>query len=354
MGRVTTPPQFVPGLTLAAATYEVVRPILEGAFPGLPHSAALMGPGSEVLGFDTPRSTDHDWGPRLQLFVSAEDRRDLAAAIDRVLAERLPATVLGWPTDSTRIVVADLDSWLPAVLGVDPRPTLSPRDWVSLPTQLIREVTAGAVFHDGLNQLTPLREALRFYPDDIWRYVLACQWRRIAQEEPFPGRCAEAGDELGSRLLTGRLVRDMMRLALLLHREYPPYGKWLGTAFSRLPTDELQTLFTQAVDAKDWPAREDALGGAAEYLGRAHNALGLTDHVEPTVRLFFDRPFRVLGADRFGTALWGSITDPAVLLLAPHLGSVDQFVDSTDVLSAADRAVTVARALHRDDSTVES
>jgi hypothetical protein len=347
-------PQFVPGLSLAAATYEVVRPILDDAFPGVAYSAALMGPGSEVLGFDTPRSTDHDWGPRLQLFVSPEDRRDHGAAISRVLAERLPATVLGWPTNSERIVVADLDSWLPAVLGLDPRPTPTARDWVSLPTQLLREVTAGVVFHDGLNQLAPMRETLKFYPEDIWRYVLACQWRRIAQEEPFPGRCAEVGDELGSRMLTGRLVRDMMRLALLLHREYPPYGKWLGTAVSRLRADDLQALLTRALDAKEWPAREEALCGAAEYLGRAHNALGLTDYVEPTVRLFFDRPFRVLDADRFGTALRGSITDPAVLALPPHLGSVDQFVDSTDVLSAADRAVTAARAFQRNDSTVES
>ena len=26
-----------------------------------------------------------------------------------------------------------------------------------------------------------------------------------------------------------------MRLWLLMHRRYPPYSKWLGTAFARLP-----------------------------------------------------------------------------------------------------------------------
>lgn len=48
-------PAFIPGLSLAADTYhEAVRPILDATHPGLVHSAALLGPGSEVLGFDTP------------------------------------------------------------------------------------------------------------------------------------------------------------------------------------------------------------------------------------------------------------------------------------------------------------
>jgi len=42
--------------------------------------------------------------------------------------------------------------------------------------------------------------------------VLACQWRRISQEEPFVGRCDEVVDELGSAVVAARLVRDLMRL----------------------------------------------------------------------------------------------------------------------------------------------
>jgi hypothetical protein len=53
---------FVPGIRLAGEFYaEVVRPLLEAEFPGLAYAAALIGAGSEVLGFDTERSTDHDW-----------------------------------------------------------------------------------------------------------------------------------------------------------------------------------------------------------------------------------------------------------------------------------------------------
>ena len=63
--------EFVPGLTLAELFYkEAVSPVLLKHFSRLRYSAALIGHGSEVLGFDTERSTDHHWGPRVQLFLT--------------------------------------------------------------------------------------------------------------------------------------------------------------------------------------------------------------------------------------------------------------------------------------------
>jgi hypothetical protein len=346
--RVATVPTFVPGLALAAATYrEAVRPVLDDAFPGLVHSAALIGPGSEVLGYDTARSTDHDWGPRVQLFVSPADADRHAHDVVETLRERMPASVAGWSTNGHGVEVHDLDAWLSSQLGVDPRNGMRARDWLAVPTQLLLQATAGAVFHDGLGQLEPIRAALTWYPDDVWRYVLACQWGRISEEEAFPGRCAETGDDLGSRVVTARLVRDLMRLALLIERRYPPYSKWLGTAFSQLrsaPT--LGPVLSDALTAVDWPRREDALCAAYEQLARDHNRLGLAEPVEPTVRLYYDRPFRVLAAGRFADATRRAITDLEVVALPPHIGAVDQFVDSTDVLSAADRARVAATALH--------
>ncbi|MDQ0909640.1 hypothetical protein QFZ22_005625 [Streptomyces canus] len=67
-------PAFLPGLELSRRFYaETVGPLLEEAAPGIPHSAARIGPGSEVLGYDTPRSADHEWGPRLQIFLRSQD-----------------------------------------------------------------------------------------------------------------------------------------------------------------------------------------------------------------------------------------------------------------------------------------
>ena len=56
-------PVFVSGLDLSRRFFrEIVRPLLATAFPNLHYAATLLGPGSEVLGFDTEMSVDHDWG----------------------------------------------------------------------------------------------------------------------------------------------------------------------------------------------------------------------------------------------------------------------------------------------------
>ena len=54
------------GLELSRRFYfEAVRPILDRSFPDLEHAAALIGHGSELLGFDDELSQDHQWGARV-------------------------------------------------------------------------------------------------------------------------------------------------------------------------------------------------------------------------------------------------------------------------------------------------
>ena len=343
-------PRFVPGLELARDFYgAVVRPLLLEEFPGLEHAAALIGPGSDVAGYDTERSTDHDWGPRLQVFLAdGETGRNggsgagrAAASVAAMLADRLPAEFRGYPVrfpvtrepdgaPRHRAEVAGLGAWLTGRLGFDPRGAVTLLDWLATPAQLLAELTAGAVFHDGPGELTRARENAAWYPDDVWRYVLACQWRRVDQEEPFPGRCAEAGDDLGSRIVTARLARDLMRLCLLMHRRYPPYSKWLGTAFARLPGGAgLAAALTAAISADGDQARERHLTEAMEAVAALHNRLRLTPPLDTRPRRFFDRPYQVLGAGRFTAALRETITDPRVRHL-PLAGAADQFTDSTD------------------------
>ena len=336
--------RFVPGLRLAGEFYaETVRPLLDAEFPGLGYAAALIGPGSEVLGFDTERSTDHDWGPRLLVFLDDADAERLAGAVDEMLRRRLPAAFRGYPVAFEvtrdpgggarhRVEVFGLGGWLTWRLGFDPRGGVTVPDWLAAPWQRLAEVTAGAVFHDGSGGLTRARAALSWYPADLWRYVLSCQWSRIAEEEAFPGRCAEAGDELGSAVVTARLARDLMRLWLLMHRRYPPYSKWLGRACAQVPGGAgLGGHLAAALAATGWPARERQLSLAYRIAAEAHNRLGLTEPLDPGTRPYYSRPYQVLDAGRFAGALSGTITDPVVRRLPP-IGAASQFLDSTPAL----------------------
>ncbi|MDR8414819.1 DUF4037 domain-containing protein [Nonomuraea sp. 3-1Str] len=336
---------FVPGIDLSRAFYgEVVAPLVGRA----PHSAALIGPGSEVLAFDTARSADHDWGPRVLLFVAAGEVEEVRSRVVAGLPERfrgLP-TVFGYHgVLRPGVEVAELGEWLAGRLGFDPRAGVSLLDWLSVPWQSLAEVTRGEVFHDGLpDGLEAARSVLRWYPADVWRYVLACQWRRIAQEEPFPGRCGEVGDELGSAVVGARLAREVMRLALLLRRRYPPYAKWLGSALARLPgSAELGESLGRALAARTWREREAALAAAYGRVASTQNRLGLAATLDERVRGFHDRPFRVIGGDRFTQALLEAVSDPVIRGL-PLVGCVDQVSDSVDLLLSPARARAVAGA----------
>ena len=345
-------PTFVPGIELARRYYiEVVAPILGPALGDTPHSAALIGYGSEVQGFDTVRSTDHAWGPRALVFLDDEVLGKRGDELVALLDRELPAEFLGYPVRFAYppdtpprhwVHVVGIRDYFARYIGADPARLLSTREWLLTPTQVLREVTGGAVFHDGLGLLGVYRGNLAWYPDDVWRYVLACQWMRISQEEPFVGRCGEVDDDLGSAVVAARQVRDLMKLCLLMHRVYPPYSKWLGTAFAKLPcAATLTPHLSAALASRSWQEREQHLTPAYEFAASLHNGLGLTEPVDGAVRHFHDRPFLVLDSFRFTDALVASITDPAIGQLPP-VGAIDQYVDSTDLMHFERRTQYIA------------
>ena len=62
--------EFIPGLQLSELYYqEAVKHILQAVFPHLDYSAALIGPGSEVLGMIPQQSMDHNWRPKVLVLV---------------------------------------------------------------------------------------------------------------------------------------------------------------------------------------------------------------------------------------------------------------------------------------------
>ena len=189
---------FIPGLELARTFYEeTIRPILASDFPGLPYSAALIGTGSEVLGFDTEMSRDHHWGPRAMLFLGERDYEHQAMAITEALRHQLPVSFRGYSTNYSepdphdhnvqllrevergpvnhRVEVQTLRGFFLNYLGFELDQAIAPPDWLSFPEQKLRTLIAGAVYHDELG-LQAVRDRFQYYPQDVWLYLMASGW----------------------------------------------------------------------------------------------------------------------------------------------------------------------------------
>ena len=363
-------PEFIKGLDLSRTFYqEAVKAILDEYFPDLAYSGGLIGSGSEVLGYDTEMSTDHHWGPRLLLFVSLEDEATHADSISEILSENLPYTFRGYSTNfgqpqhgegdngtqllqtitegtvNHRVEIYTIDDFMQMVLGVDSQHQMTPTDWLSIPQQKLLSFTAGEVFHDKLG-LEEIRERFRYYPHDVWLYLLACSWSRIGQDEHLAPRAGYVGDELGSAVIAGRLVRSIMQLCFLMEKQYAPYPKWFGTAFTQLECGKALTPILRRIQTgATYRDREEALVSAYEILNTMHNALNLTSPITPAVSDFHGRPFMVSNGWRYSEALSHAINDEQVKSIAQRtqIGSIDQFSDNTDMRESVHLRATIAK-----------
>jgi hypothetical protein len=352
------------GIELSRRFYlEIVQPWLNTAAPELRHSAALIGYGSELLGFDDEMSRDHNWGPRVHLFVSrpdfAQHAHRLVGAFSGIIPQEFLGEPIGWRSrphppaggpDAAGAMdhgleIHTLEGRLAGALALKSATDLGSLQWLGLSEQRLLSFTAGAVFHDDDNRLGSARAALAYFPGDVWLYKIACQWRRIAEEQAFVGRAGIAGDDLGSRVIAGRLVRDVMRMAFLLERRYAPYAKWFGSAFARLPLAEaLSPLLQQALRAETWQERGNALASAYLVLANRQLADGVGDRFEPVIGPYHERPFATINADDLIEATRRPITDPVIRAL-PTVGSLDQVTDLTPVLENPAAGQRLVRAL---------
>jgi len=326
-------PKFIPGLKLSELFYiEVVKLILESELPNLKYSAGLLGSGSEVLGYDTLQSTDHHWGPRMLLFLSEGDFRKNKDKLWTVLSERLPFKFKGYPTNfgkpdkfgvqlleetrkapvNHRVEVFTIRLFFKEYLNFNPHREVQTSDWLRFPEHKLLTITAGKIFHDDLN-LDKTRKRFNYYPRDIWLHFLSLQWYRISQEEAFMGRCGDVGDELGSKIIASRLVKQLMKLCFLMKKEYAPYSKWFGTAFTELKSSKkLIPIFNKVLTTQSWKEREKHLSQAYTEVARLHNRLGITKTMKTEVSKFHNRSYLIIHAKSFSDEIRKSIVDKEI------------------------------------------
>jgi len=324
---------FIKGIELCRRFHtEFIENILSDAYPNLLYSSALIGPGSEVLGYDTEMSTDHDWGPRVYLFLSEEDIQSFEK-IKESLSKRAPKQFYGFPVDIRMSVITTFPKFIENCLGINIDKPVSIEDWLSFPSQTLLEINKGAIYRDDLGKLSALRNQFQSYPHDIWLYLMATTWQRIGQEEHLMLRSGFSGDELGSSIIASRIVRDIINLCFLLERQYAPYPKWFGTAFKHLKSsDQLMPYLWAVQSAATWKEREKAFNNAYKHLSRMHNRLGITEIIPIDVSHFYDRPFKVMDGERIAKVIMKHIKNKYIRELAARrpIGNIDQITDNTD------------------------
>jgi hypothetical protein len=346
---------FIPGLQLSELFYrEAATPILDAFFPQVSYSAALMGWGSEVLGYDDVQSSDHHWGPRFLLFLSPEDRDQYKPAIHETLRQNLPHRFRGYSTSfgepdevgvrhmseidsgpvNHMIHIDTIENFFGWYLGCNPYGPITAADWLSFSEHKLLAVTKGKVFHDGLGELEVIRRQFQYYPRDVWLYQIVAQWIKIFEDREFISRCGHVGDELGSMVIAGTQVKKLMRLCFLMERKYAPYTKWFGTAFAELEcAAELGPIFKDVLLSSTWKERESNLARAYRIIARMHNALKITPPIVEDVSNYYERPYLVFESPELVRDIVNSFTDEEVKAIKHGLGSVNQFVDSTNQLS---------------------
>lgn len=340
------------GITLSRRFYdELVAPFLAERVPEMPYAAALFGFGSDVLGYDDEMSRDHNWGPRVHIIVSEADfdahARDLVTSFIARSPQSLHGEPIGWrsrphPPANRRWAAGDMAHGLEihtlagrlddhfARGDVD----WTASDWLGVPEQKLLEFCGGAVFRDDTGAVTAARKALAYLPDDVWHFKIAAQWARIGEEQAFVGRAGMNGDDIGSRVIAARLVRDVMRLVFLLERRYAPYAKWFGTGFARLPASEkLKPTLSRVLSANYWGERESALAEAYLMVSQVQKSLNIAPF-DGKIGPYHERGFLTINVEAAVEAALNQISDTALKARFPF-GGIDQLSDATPVLERA-------------------
>jgi len=340
---------FLPGLELNERYYtEVVEPLLKQLDPSLLYSASLIGYGSDVLGYDNATSMDHNWGPRMQIFVSKGDAARIEA-IKAYLRAHLPGEFLGFPThfsqkggDGTQrmekhtggevnhlIEVYELEGYFDEFLHKDVT-KLSNLDWLCLPEQKLVEVASGKVFFDGLGRLNPMREALRYYPREVKLIKLAAYWDCVNNEEAFVGRAVEFGDLLGLKLLAARMVSVMLKICFVLKERYVPYSKWLTRGFEDLGLPEIKAQASAVLKGNEPAVIESKLAELYMAVLALQNARAGVPRVVRVISEYYNRPYKVIMAGEIVNGLRNAIQDEQLKAIDLTLVGLDNKLDSSD------------------------
>jgi hypothetical protein len=324
-------PPFIKGLKLNEGFYmDVIRPLLDKKYPNLQYSASLIGYGSDVLGFDTKISMDHNWGPRLQLFVNESELID---GLNNYFRSELPFQYKNFPVNYTMpnydntvnmkytdkypvnhlIEISTFEDYLNNRYSIKKISNFQNNDWLNLSDQILLEITSGTVFYDGLSKINNTRKELKFYPLDIWKLRIAVLWNYIWNKEAFIGRSMEINDYIGLKINSLRIVNYLIKILFYLEKRYIPYSKWTGLAFKQLSIfNDVNNIIINIINENIPEKIEGKLCLLYEKVIEKQNKSCELPYIKNKTRDFFNRPYKVIFSENIVKEIINCIEDEEI------------------------------------------
>ena len=187
---------------------------------------ALVGTGSECLGFDDAISEDHDFTKRCQLFLPAD--------IYETNKERLQSYFKNYAYGTVQI---ECISEFYRRYTLYPEGPQCEKEFRRVPQDLLCTATNGEVFLDNFGSFTHIRQRLlAYYPEDIRLRKIAYELNQLAQSGQYNlPRMLQRGDTIAASLALHQFVHHYMLLVHLFNKSYAPFYKWLYRHSCTLP-----------------------------------------------------------------------------------------------------------------------
>lgn len=269
--------------------FEWGLPFLQRSFPQLIEQiAAGTFNGSHTLEADDELSRDHAWGPRFALYLPTESAAHWKTPLEQALNTAAPQTFHGYQLALTwekHVEVHATDDFYQQEIGwshppediIDWVQSRAPsEEWVADSSRMrereyhLYMLRHGHIFSDPHGDFSARQKAFWSYPEDIWLLRLWQETFAIWHygQYNFLDRLVHRQDPLAIALCLGYFADAVMRLCLLLARDYSPYWKWLPFVFRQLPiAAELETPFRLLFETSD---RKEQSRSVQEICHRVH------------------------------------------------------------------------------------
>ncbi len=231
------------GLEISRRYYkEICRPAIEKNLPSDIKKMAfgLVGDGSECYGFDDEISRDHDFGPRIMIWLSSKDYRDFGIKLQKILQD-LTKKFLGFDGINEsyygkgREGVFQINDFYKRFTSLD-HPPATLMEWRYIPEANLSLATNGEVFYDTQGEFTRYRNALLVgYPEDVRLKTMAARSMKMAQSGQYNyARSIKRREYVAAQMALAEFTDSATSMIYLMNNRYKPFYKWMHRGLRNL------------------------------------------------------------------------------------------------------------------------